>query len=93
MEGENCLPHDVIASCLVYHPKLKNVCQDCNFESFKFNKMTDCVTTNEITNCAIYYDADTCAQCIDKYFLNSTGECELIPASENCVQRIGSQCK
>ena len=37
-------------------------------------------------------DDKNCAQCDDKYFLNSEGICELIPASENCVQRIGSQC-
>lgn len=91
LEGDVCLPHDILLNCDVYHPTLKNICADCDFKTFLFEKDNQCVPVQRIVNCAEYNGIDTCAQCKDGYYLVNNA-CNQIPIPENCLQRLGAKC-
>ena len=63
LQNGTCLPHDVIPSCEVYHPRIKNVCFKCNYETFLFTKLNSCELTEDIPNCAQYKDVNKCVRC------------------------------
>ncbi len=46
---------------------MKNVCIECNAESFLFEKKNDCVLATVILNCNSYNEFDECIECVDGY--------------------------
>ncbi len=91
LKNSTCLPHETIDGCVEYHPLLKNSCSHCNFDRQRLTKLNECQQVAPITHCKEYASHSRCRECEDLFYL--VGEaCELIPPSENCMQRHGPLC-
>lgn len=94
LENSQCLPHDILFNCEIYHPTRRNVCKDCNSSTFLFNKRNDCLKISpQILNCRKFETKDKCSQCEHGYRLTDSSECVEIDPALNCVQMIKNQCE
>ena len=89
-EGD-CIAHEQLNNCEIYHPTLKDVCLTCNNETFRFENENRCIEVEPIENCEKYASKDKCEVCKEEYFLTEDG-CELIPVNEHCLRRNGTKC-
>jgi len=83
LEDGNCKGHDDILDCDIFHHAVKNICIDCNNESFLFTKQNDCLMASNVEECNIYNNNDECIGCKDGFFLKND-LCVEIATEYNC---------
>ena len=87
LDGGVCKKHEVVTSCLNYNKEVGNKCNSCIDNTILFQFKNYCGNINEIENCRIYLDENSCDVCKDGFYYVTPKICTAIPENENCLQR------